>query len=62
MNSFLTNQNNSYWVFCIVYYFLLSFQLISDQRCYYKAVKEFHEDCTKNDWLNTELDEIREAR
>ena len=39
-------------------YFL---QLVADQRSYYKAVQECHEECTKNELLNIELNEMRGA-
>ena len=39
-------------------YFL---QLVADQRSYYKAVQEFHEECTKNESLNIKLNEMRGA-
>ena len=32
--------------------------LVDQQRKYFKAVKDFQEECTKNEWLATKLDQL----
>lgn len=33
-------------------------QLVDEQRKYFKAVKDFQDECNKNDWLSAKLEQI----
>ena len=33
-------------------------QLVDEQRKYFKAVKDFQDECNKNDWLQSKLEQI----
>ena len=59
------------WVYCtrITYHnrtrpillilsFLYIYQLVDEQRKYFKAVKDFQDECNKNDWLSNKLEQI----
>jgi hypothetical protein len=35
---------------------------VEDQRRYFKAVKDFQDECTKNEWLLAKLEELKTAR
>jgi hypothetical protein len=32
---------------------------VDEQRRYYKAVKDFQDECNKNEWLTAKLDEFK---
>lgn len=36
-------------------------RLVDDQRKYYKAVKDFQEECDKNEWLQSKLTQLTSA-
>lgn len=38
--------------------FLCFVQLVDEQRKYFKAVKDFQDECNKNDWLSAKLEQI----
>jgi hypothetical protein len=33
-------------------------QLVDEQRRYFKAVKDFQEECNKNEWLTSKLEQL----
>jgi hypothetical protein len=35
------------------------FQLVDEQRKYFKAVKDFQEECTKNEFLEEKLEQLK---
>lgn len=35
-------------------------QLVDEQRKYLKAVKDFQDECTKNEWLTTKLEQLKQ--
>lgn len=42
----------------IYMYLSVPVQLVDEQRKYFKAVKDFQDECNKNDWLTSKLEQI----
>lgn len=48
-------------IYTIFTQFTQSPQLVDEQRKYFKAVKDFQDECNKNDWLTSKLEQITRA-